>query len=93
MNELDVDIVLNPYVSVNVNTGIKLRKQLQLLPDEYESISDPGHLVRSDWVGLAMITYNTDFIKFLITRYGETKEISDIRKYFGFIDFNNARKC
>lgn len=37
--------------------------------------------------------YNTDFIKFLISRYGETKEISDIRKYFGFIDFNNARKC
>ena len=87
LNGLDVDIILNPYVSVNVNTGIKLRKQLQLLPDEYEKISDPGHLVRSDWVGLAMITYNTDFIRSIGVKVDEKTYYDDVEYIQFFLPF------
>jgi len=35
--------------------------------------------------------YNTDYYKFIISKFGDTDEVTAIRHYFGLTDFNNPR--
>ena len=42
---------------------------------------------------LKIMPYNADYIKFIISRFGETEEVTAIKEYFGFIDFNDPRLC
>lgn len=37
--------------------------------------------------------YDVDYQKFMVNRFGETDEVSAIRNYFGYTDFNNSRFC
>lgn len=37
--------------------------------------------------------YDVNYYKFLVTKFGETEEVTAIREYFGYTDFDDLRMC
>lgn len=37
--------------------------------------------------------YNMDYFKYMVSRFGETEQVTALREYFGYTDFDNSKMC
>ena len=63
----------------------------------FSNLSNPNF--PQDKIVDAMITildanpYNVNYYKFMVSRFGETEQVTALREYFGYTDFDNSKMC